>query len=278
MKNTLVQLLNDAEAKATVYVKAYNQHNSSKKVLKAYRDAATSALTKYNQALEKDTYREWAKAGNPVLTAVQKVTIDDGKKFSFKTDDDDWMNFKVNDAKIECNLPMMEAVLGNSVFADKDWFAKCQKLCYLVSNIVCERLNKDKAFNMTISDAAKTFNFDGIDPLSDEGAIAALGRVFDAILFIKDASDPSINAIRPTIGKDKHGDIYSPEWTYIRESMTANTDIGCVSLCNTGKFSSYVLHTMHTVLQHGNFDFSCGEFSTPKVDNEESEESEENNA
>ncbi len=261
-------LLNEANSAAAKYAKAYNERQLNKKALKNLKQSAIDALNLYNKTLEKATYREWAENGNAVEQAIRTLVIPGAMRFSFPTDDDDYMTIKVNAMEYPVNLPMMQAVIGADAFHDKDWFGKCEKLCHLVSENICERLNTGRAFGGNISDYAKGFKFDCADPLSDKGIIQALSQVFDAILFIPDKEKPEVNVIRPTASKDSRKGVYSAEWTYIRESMTKNAGTGIVNLCNTGKFTTYVMHAMHTALLRENFALEHEDFVMPRDEDE----------
>ena len=269
------KLLEEATAKGAEYAKLYNTHSAGKKSLKASRSDAMDAIDKFNFALAKATYRRWAAEGDPIRTAVRGLYIPGCKKFKFKADDEDYMTVTIVDAQIEANLPMMQAVLGADVFHDPAWFAKCEKLCYLVSNVINEHINDMAAFPMTVSEAAQAFDFGDIDPLTDEGVIAALGQVYDSILFLDNPDVPGTNIIKPVSRTDKRGNVYSREWTYIRESMTANGGVGVVNLCNTGRFTSYILHSMHLSMTNGTIAAAYeGDFKMPdrETDQAESEE------
>lgn len=264
MTTTVEKLLDEATAKGVEYAKLYNSKTAGKKSLKAAKTGAMEAMDAFNSALAKATYRAWAKEGDPIRTAVRTLFIPGTKRFKFKVDDADYMTVSIVDVQYEVNLPMMQAVLGAGVFHNPGWFSKCEKLCYLVSNVINEHINNMVLFPMVISDAAKEFDFDGIDPLSDEGVIYALREVYDSILYIDNPDNPGTNIIKPAIRTDKRGNVYSPEWTYIRESMTANGGIGVVNLCNTGRFTSYVLHAMHMSMTNGTMTASYeGDFKMP---------------
>lgn len=267
------KLLEEATAKGAEYAKLYNSHSAGKKSLKAARSEAMDAMDKFNFALAKATYRQWAAEGDPIRTAVRSLYVPGTKKFKFKADDEDYMTVTITDSQYEVNLPMMQAVLGTDVFHDPAWFSKCEKLCYLVSNVINEHINDMAAFNMTVSEAAQAFDFGDIDPLTDEGVIAALGQVYDAILFLDNPDAPGTNIIKPVSRTDKRGSVYSREWTYIRESMTANGGVGVVNLCNTGKFTSYILHSMHLCMTNGVIAAAYdGDFKMPDSESDQAAE------
>ena len=84
-------------------------------------------MPKFNFALAKATYRQWAAEGDPIRTAVRSLYVPGTKKFKFKADDEDYMTVTITDSQYEVNLPMMQAVLGAGVFHDPAWFSKCEK-------------------------------------------------------------------------------------------------------------------------------------------------------
>lgn len=260
-------LMDSVMEKAGAYAKAYNEHQK-KPVLKALKKSATDAVNGYNLELSKATYRQWAKEGDPIKTAIRTLYIPGAKKLKFKVDDEDYMTVIADDFNdYEVNLPMMQATIGASAFTNPGWFAQCQKLMFLVSNTLNEHFNDSPMFKLSIDDAAKAFEFpDGIDPLSDEGVVHALQMVYDSILLIPDP-DSGENVIKTRLKQDKHGKFYSTEWDYIRESMTANGGVGKVDVCDTGKFSSFILHTMHLILTNGTISLGCPDsFVMPKDD------------
>lgn len=264
----LKELMETLEKKATEYAKAYNEH-SKKAELRVLKTAVSKAVDAYNLEVSKETYRKWAKEGDPVKTAIRTMFIPGAKSVQFKTDEDEYMTVVIRDLKTyEVNLPMMQATLGAKVFANADWFSRCEKLMFLVSNAINEHFNDSVMFKVSISDAAREFAFPaGVDPLSDDGIVHALQAVFDSILFINDPDNDGSNIIRTRLKQDKRGRYYSTEWDYIRESMTMNAGVAKIQVCNTGKFTSYILHAMHTVMTNGSFDLACdGDFVMPKAD------------
>lgn len=263
---------------ASNYAKAYN-NKEKKSTLKALKKMANEACNTYNLELSKATYRQWAKEGDAVKTAIRSLYVPNAQRLSFKTDDDDYMTVVLSDTQYEVNLPQMQATLGAGVFADSDWFNKCEKLAFIVANALNEHLNDSAMFNFNIAEASKEFSFPkGIDPLSDEGVVHALQCVFDSILFIPEnggengkskskKKNAGENLIKTRVKEDKRGVKYSVEWQYIRESMTQNGGVGVVTVCNTGKFTSYILHAMHLILTSGNIRLACdGDYTMPETE------------
>lgn len=266
----LNEMMENVTAKAIAYVKAYND-GKKKSELKALKTAATNAVNEYNLELSKATYRRWAKEGDAVKTAIRVLYIPGARSIKYKTDDENYMTCILSDANFEVNLPQMQATLGTKAFADPKWFNKCEKLAYIVANAINEHMGNSAMFNYGIEDASKEFSFpEGMNPLDDEGVVYALQSVFDAILFIEDEDAPGNNLIKTRIKKDSRGNAFSVEWQYIRESMTANSGVGKVAVCNTGRFTSYILHAMHVILTSGDIGFeSTGDFVMPKSECDE---------
>lgn len=249
----LQRLLDEAMAKATVYAQAYNAGGKKKSELQALKKAAMGAMDTYNKTLEKSTYRRWNAEGDPVKTAIRSLTMP-GKRFQFKTDDDNHMNVVIKDADIRVNLPMMQAVLGKDIFADAKWFNKAEKLAYLVAGRLNEHISNSVMFSYGIADASKEFDFpDYIDPMSDDGIVYALQVVFDSILYIDNPDEPFTNLIHTTLKQDSDGRYYAKEWTVIRERMTKDGGTNTVAICNTGRFTDLVVEAMHGIMNDGDF-------------------------
>lgn len=252
MEKTREEMAKEVLMKAIEYTKAYNEGGHKKTELKSLKDAATAELNNYNSAVEKATYRKWKLEGDPVKTAVRVCMIEGAKRLNYKTDDDNYMTVKLVDADYYVNLPQMQATLGADVFHDPNWFYKCEKLIYLVANDINDRLIDDPTFSYKIDAASEKFNFPAdVDPLTTEGAIIAMNQVFDAILFIDDGNGG--NLVNSKMHTTRHGDIDSPEWRFIRESMTSESGKASVKICNTGKFSNLILRAMNVVLTNGDF-------------------------
>ena len=77
-------------------------------------------------------------------------------------------------------------------------------------------------------------------------------EIFDAILYLEDPENKGQNLIKVTIFTDKHGELDSEEWRTIRESMTRNTGVNQVEICNTSTFSRYIMEKMHGLINGKN--------------------------
>lgn len=231
---------------ATNYVLAYNEHNRTKKELKAMKKLATEKVDSYNQELAKETYKSWAAEGNPVEIAIRTRFVPGCLRASFKTNDDDVMTLKFDHIEFLANLPMMMATLGAGVFADPDWFKKVEKLTWLIAARINKKLCDSAAFVYKIEDASKEFEFpEGVNPLTDDGVVHALQEIFDSILFVPD--EDGQNKIHTTMKTDTDGSVYSPEWECIRESMTKAGYINEVLICNTGKMTEFIANAMYGI-------------------------------
>lgn len=248
-------MLNEVTNKAAAYAKAYNDGGKKKSELKALRKAATGELDRYNLELSRETYRQWAVEGAPVYTAIRTRVIPGAKKLQFKTDDEDYMTVIIaENTEYEVNLPMMQATIGADAFSDPKWFNKAERLAFLIATHLNEHMGNAASFQYAINKASAEFSFpEGIDPLTDDGVVYALQCVFDAILFIDDSTGTGKNLIHTTLQQDNRGEYYAKEWQVIRESMTRAAGVNKVEICNTGKFTSYILNAMHGILTNGSF-------------------------
>lgn len=250
MTKYLEELNMKATEKATEYCSLYN-NGAKAKELKAAKKAANDAVAEYNLALSKEQYREWAKEGKPVELAIRSRVVPGAIRIQFK-EKDDVMGFAVKPAEYAISLPMMHVVLGEQIFAKKDWFAAIEKLCLLTLNYLNEDCGNG-SFDYQVAKAGAEFKFPKtIDPLSEEGVILALQHTIDRILFIKD-KETGENLIHTTTGVDSRGKTYSKEWTVIRESMTASGGVNKVAVCNTVRFCDYIVNAMHGMLTRGDF-------------------------
>lgn len=248
--NTVIQEKYDlAVEKATLYVKAFNQGGKKKSELKALKSEATSALSDYNSLIEKREYRTWAAEGEPVKTAVRQLNIKGGKSFNYKTDDDNYMSLSIRDKDIPVNLLQMQVTLGKDVFADPKWFNKAEALMSIVLTNLADRIGT--SFDCDIAQASREFKFGyKINPRNHEDCIKALQSVFDSILYIDNEGENRVKTV-PAI--DEYGNTSSPEWTYIRDAMTARTGQSTLSLCKSGMFTTLILEAMHKALTSGTF-------------------------
>lgn len=268
----LAELVAEYESAVERYVEGYNE-GEKKSRLKTLKSVAADAIKKYNDAMERETYREWAEGGNPVKVACRTLKIPDGVRVSYKVDDDtDKMSATFKDADIFVSLPMMQHVLGDGVFNCADWFQKCEKLAYMYAGHLAEILGMEK-FKYPIQKISKEFNFpDDVNVYSEEGIIRGLQAVFDAILYI----DPEATGTNLITARSKvvNGATVVPAWTYIKNCMSTYDKAGsCLRLCNTGNFSYIVLETMHKIMMHREFRFiaddpfavleECGSLNNP---------------
>ena len=256
MTKALEILFKEMEAKGSEYVAAYNAGGKKKSELTALKKAATAACDRYNQEFSKETYRIWAREGDPVKTAIRNPSIKGAKKLRFRTDDDNVMTLLTDTVEYDVNLPMMQATIGSAVFHDPRWFRKAGTLAKIVANTVNEHLGGSAIFRYGDGEL-DDFSFDGIDPHTDEGVILALQQVFDAIIFLDDGNGDNI--IKADIKVDSNGKKYASAWAYIREAMTKKTGRGVIDVCNDGGFSDLVLDAMHIVLTRGDFVLTTSE-------------------
>lgn len=271
MSKYLDEMMNGIVEAASAYARAYND-GAKKSELKVLKSAANDACSKYNLELSKATYRQWAKEGDPVKTAIRNLFVPGTKKLSFKTDDENYMTVHILDSQFECNLPQMQATLGTGVFNDPKWFAKAEKLAFIVSNHLNQTMNNSPLFKYEVSQAAKDFEFDGIDPLSEEGVGIALQSVIDAILFIEDPENSGENLIKARMREDESGK-YSPEWNVIYHSMTARDGVNSLKVANTGMFTTLVMEAMNRILTNGTVKFEItGNYEMPKADEPKADE------
>lgn len=267
--NTVIQeKYNTAVEKANDYVRAYNQGDKKKSELKDLKSKATSSLADYNTLIEKREYRTWAAEGEPVKTAVRQLNIKGGKAFSFKTNDENYMSLTVRDKEIPVNLLQLQATIGKDVFSDPKWFNKAEALLNVVLTNVADRIGTTWECNIT--QASREFNFGyKINPRNHEDCIKALQSVFDAVLYIeKDGK----NLIETVPEADEYGNISSPEWTFIRESMTGRTGQSALGLCKSGMFTTLILEAMNKALTAGTFKLL--EFEEPEIEIEDPDDGE----
>lgn len=270
MANTVLEKMAELITKeAATYAKAYNGGKTKKSDLKVLRDKANKAVADYNLQLSKETYRQWAKEGDPVRTAIRSFYIPGAKAIQFKTDDDNYMTVHIKACDYQVNLPQMQATLGAGVFHDPKWFNKCEKLAWIIANNINDRMGDGANFEYHLSQASKAFKFpDGVDPLSDEGVLVALQEVFDAILFLPD--DSGKNIISLSVRKTEHGETTAKEWEFIHRCMTKHGAMYEVKVCNTGTFTSLVMEAMNGILTHAAFKCSAdGSFDMPDPDKDE---------
>lgn len=239
------------EESAAAYVRAYNEHKP-KKELKSMKSLAKAALDSYNLELSKATYQHWAEIGDPIKQALIERFVPGAQKCSFKTDDNDVMVAVFKDAEYEINLPMMQVVLGADAFADADWFAKIEKLAWIIAGRVNVELGEKVGFEYKISDAANAFDFDG-DITSIDGVSAALQSVFDSILFIADENGE--NKIKADVVTLDDGSKICKAWYYVREAMTrrGGDARGQIVVGNTGLMTSLIADAMHVILTSRDF-------------------------
>lgn len=236
------------ENSAAKYVRAYNAHES-KKTLKSLKKAVSGDVDAYNLEVEKQTYKRWAAEGDPVKTAIRTYFIK-GKTYTFKVDDEtDYMTSVQKPKEFPISLPMMQATIGVKYFSDPRWFNKLEKLVFIwVGKLYREIANDNKEFDYNIEEASKEFNFDGIDPRTNEGAVAALQQVMDAILYIERDGK---NIISLNLKKNEVGEYCDADWKMIDAKMTGDGGLNIVTVCNTGKFSDLVVQQMHRILTNG---------------------------
>lgn len=254
--NELTQrLYDDMLEKAQDYIDAYNEGGHGKKELKLKREAANAACSSFNLQTSKDCYKAWAADGNPVKRAAEQYLIPGAKRIAFKADPDtDVMDYEIKDTEYPVNLPMMQKTLGAGVFNDAGWFNKASKLAVIVAENLNERCGGSSKFTYQVSSAARAFNFPAdVNPLSDDGVVYALQIVMDSILFIDDPEHPGQNKIHVQLCTDSTGRPYAKEWTVIRERMTKDAGRNKVAICNTGKFTDYILQAINGIITDGTF-------------------------
>ena len=250
MTNYLETLNMKATEAAGKYCQLYNEGAKSKE-LKAAKKAANDAVNNFNLELSKWQYAEWAKIGNPVELAIRNRLIPGAIRFQFK-EKDDVMGYAVKPADYVASLPMIDVVLGKKVFADKTWFECMEALCDITISYLREPFG-DISFDYKVSKAAKKFKFpEGVNPKSDDGVVVALQQVFDKIFFIPN-EETGENLIHTTTITDSEGRTRSKQWTVIREKMTGDGGCNKVAVCNTVRFSGYILDAMHGILTNGEF-------------------------
>lgn len=249
------------------YIDAYNGHETKKKALSELKNKATRSMNDYNLALSKVRYKEWASEGEPVKKAIAARLISGAKKITYKADDDDFMTAKIVDAEYPVNLPMMQAVIGAEAFNDPKWFDKVERLAKTLAIRINERITGNDSFQYEIGKSAGEFHFpEGVDPLSDEGVIYALNIIFDSILFIDDGNGK--NRICAECKVDGSGRYYASEWDTIRESMTRSDGTNSIAICNTSKFTEYIMNAMHGIMTDGEFRVNADERDVNKLQNQ----------
>lgn len=267
MAKKLDTLMKTAEKKANEYAKAYNEKDRKKSELKALKKAALAAVDQYNLELSKATYLAWNEEGDPVKTAIRLRIVPGAQKVQFKTDEDDYMVVNFKDAEYDVNLPQMQATLGAEVFSDKSWFNLTEKFAFIIANSVNEHCGDSVKFEYQILDASKAFDLpEGIDPLSDEGGIMMLQKVFDSILYIDNPDNPGTNLIHTAVKKDKEGRVFSTEWSTIREEMTARVGRNTVGIVNTGVFTHLIADAMWACMTQAPFLADSKKYDCPIKD------------
>jgi len=256
MTEKLNNLRQELEAASMAYVGACNSGKipAERKKLKEAVKAATDA---YNLELEKQTYLDWAAAGDPVKTCIRERFIRGGKRVSFKEADDGTMTGTIKDVDFKADLPMMHKVLGAGVFASPDWLPKVEKLAWIMASNLNNHLADNPAFAYAASDAAKEFSFPAeIKCDTDSAVYIALQMVIDSILFIPDEKSrkkEKPNLISLTMKTDKYGATFSPQWVYIRESLTRQGNLNQVVIGNIGKMAELIADAMHGIITNGDF-------------------------
>lgn len=94
----LSKMMDNVLELAGKYVIACNNGDSQKN-RKALKKAAQAAMEQYNDELANETYRAWAEAGEPVLTALREYYIPGAKRLSFKVTDDNDTYLEVDNAE-----------------------------------------------------------------------------------------------------------------------------------------------------------------------------------
>ena len=252
--NILATLRAIAETKANEYAAAYNGRYDTRITeleLNALKKATNEAVTNFNAALEKETYKRWDEEGDPVKTALRTFIIPHAIGVTFKTDKVSGMmtvNWKeLTDYRI--SLLNIEAVLGKDRFANEKWFEKVSALAWILAEHIAKRVSPKSIFTYEATEAAKAFSFkDGVDLFSVDGVTAALQEVFDAILFLPSKDDPKKNVIRAT----------DAAWTVINRSMTSHgSKRGSVAIHGIGYMSALVAEMMNVILTNGDFLAVC---------------------
>lgn len=251
----LDELMEVVNEKASAYAKAYNDGERAR-VLKPLKSAAMSAMAEYNLETAKAVYRKWNAEGDAVRTAIRNRYVPDIKRIQFKVNKDDYMTVVITDAKQEINLPMMEMTLGKRVFHEPNWFNKAEKLCWLYACHLNKLLGDSPNFQYLIEDASREFDFPAdVTPTSVEGIVKGLQMVYDAILFIDDGNGG--NLIKATTDV-WNGSEYCKAWELIKAGMT-DSDGVMLLVKDTGRFTTLVANTMHTIITNGNFHVEVAE-------------------
>ena len=243
----LQNLFDKSQEACVAYVKGYNDR-ISRKELKALKKAANEAINSYNLELSRAVYKEWAKSGDVVKTALTLNFVPGAKKASFKENKEDIMAYTMNDDKeYFINLPEIQHTCGAEVFADTSWFLMVEKLVWLIAGRLNEEIAGSPEFKYEIDEASAAFEFpEGINPLTDDGIIHALQKIFDAILFVP--GEDGQNTIQTTTKYDVDGRPYCPQWKVIRESMTRAGKPNEVIFCNTTTMTRYIANAMWGIL------------------------------
>lgn len=255
-KKVIETLKETVENSVNAYLTAYNGHKETQKKLKTLKKQVSDDVNTYNLELSKETYRDWNALGDPVKTAIRTRFIPRTLSVTFKVNEDtDTMTATMvyRSDSYRADLPTMQTVLGPEVFAKTNWFAKCEKLAFIIAKNLNDRICevKSTAFDYIIKDASKLFDFEGIDLNTEEGAIAALQEVMDSILFIP--GEDGKNLIKANV-RTVNGKPCASAWTVIRESMTREgPSIGTVAISSTGKMSSLIADAMYTIMTNGDF-------------------------
>ena len=242
----LQALYDEAQDACAAYVKGYNDH-VSRKELKAMKKAATEKINSYNLELSRETYKQWAKSGDVVKTAITTRFVPGAKKASFKENKDDIMAYTMKDDEYLTNLPEIQHTCGAAVFSDTAWFPMVEKLVWLIAGRINKHIAGSPEFKYEIEQASEAFEFPAeINPLTDDGVIYALQAIFDAILYIP--GEDGQNAIHTTWAYDEDGRPYCPQWEVIRESMTKAGWVNEVVICDTTKMTHYIANAMYGIL------------------------------
>lgn len=248
---TLDILMEKVNDRISEYATAFANPDTKEKDLRMLKSRIKDAADAYNEEKERQTYREWNEAGDPVLTGIRerfvprtiKVTLKPNKLGVLVT------NIIYSSDSYPVSLITMESVLGDKIFASKDWFVKIEKLCFLVANRISRDLQQGIIFS-DISEDAKAFSYEGLDekaPLADVNLMAALQQVYDAICVVDDGNGK--NKIAVDINKDEiTGETFSAQWRYVREAMTRKAGVGILEICNLSGFTALVLDVMHLAL------------------------------
>lgn len=180
--------LTELRAKAEESVKAYNEAVQEKK----FEDAAkidaeiNDTINTYTAVAREICYEECKATDNPMLTAVTKlrfktIGVKDEKP---KGAGDDAMSIRV---VVEKERPIDLSKLHNycgGIGVDKNWSHTVQKLNFLMTARVCERLGiNPKTVNdsYAMSDIAKSINM-GKTPTSNTALLKQLQMAIDAMI------------------------------------------------------------------------------------------------